>query len=87
MGNIKKKAVPLSIFYLKYLFFTLAGILAVVTGIFIIFEVMVANNLVYPANYAQEQAKAAKEEIALVETFSRELIPSLCKYVLFDKYG
>ncbi len=87
MGNIKKKAVPLSIFYLKYLFFTLAGILAVVTGIFIIFEVMVVNNLVYPANYAQEQAKAAKEEIALAETFSSELIPSLCKYVLFDKYG
>ncbi len=70
MGNIKKKAVPLSIFYLKYLFFTLAGILAVVAGIFIIFEVMVVNNLVYPANYAQEQAKAAKEEMQKLSAVS-----------------
>ena len=87
MGNINKKAVPLSIFYLKYLFFTLAEIIAVIAGIIIIFEIMLINGLVYPANYAQEQAKAAEERIVPAETFSNELIPSLCKYVLFDKYG
>lgn len=87
MGNIKKKAVPLSIFYLKYLLFTLAGIIAVVIIIFSIFEIMLINGLVYPANYAQEQAETAVEKIAGTGTFSRELVPSLCKYVLFDKYG
>lgn len=87
MGNINKKAVPLSIFYTKYLFFTLAGIIAVIAGIIIIFEIMLINGLVYPASYAQEQAKAAEERIVPAETFSNELIPSLCKYVLFDKYG
>ena len=87
MGNIKRKAVPLSIFYLKYLFFILAGIIAVVISVLFIFEVMVINGFIYPANYAQQQAKAAEKEIAGAESFSSGMVPGLCKYVLFDKYG
>ncbi len=87
MGNIKRKAVPLSIFYLKYLFFILAGIIAVVISVLFIFEVMVINGFIYPANYAQQQAKAAEKEIASAESFSSGMVPGLCKYVLFDKYG
>lgn len=87
MGNIKKKAVPLSIFYLKYLVYMLAGIITVIISAFFIFVLLEVNGIIYPANYAQEQAKEAKEKISHAEKFSNKLIPPLCKYALFDQYG
>lgn len=87
MGNIKKRAVPLSVFYLRYLVYMLAGIVTVIASAFAVFVLFEINGIIYPANYAQEQAKEAKEKISHAKKFSNKLIPPLCKYVLFDQYG
>ncbi len=87
MGNIKKKAVPLSVFYLRYLVYMLTGIVAVIASALAVFILFEANGIIYPANYAQEQAKEAKEKIDSTGKFSNKLVPPLCKYALFDQYG
>lgn len=95
MGSIKrrtgciknKRAVPLSLFYLKYFGFLFFGILAVVFGAFLVFELLILNEVVYPADHAEQQAKEAADRIAGAQEVSRELIPDLCQYVIFDADG
>lgn len=95
MGSIKrrtgciknKRAVPLSLFYLKYFGFLFFGILAVVFSAFLVFELLILNEVVYSADYAEQQAKEAADRIAGAQEVSRELIPDLCQYVIFDADG
>lgn len=95
MGSIKmrkgsienKRTVPLSLFYLKYFAFLFLGILVIVSGAVLVFEILVLNDAVYPANYAEQQAKEAAGRIAGAQEVSRELIPDLCQYVIFDENG
>lgn len=95
MGSIKsrtesikdKRAVPLSLFYLKYFGFLFFGILAVVCGAFLVFQLLVLNGVVYPANYAEQQAKGAADRIAAAQEVHQEMIPDLCRYVIFDADG
>ena len=64
MGSIKtptgsiedKRTVPLSLFYLKYFAFLFLGVLAVVASVLFVFEMLVLNDAVYPANHAERQA-------------------------------
>lgn len=77
----------MSLFYLKYFVFLFLGILAVVSGVFLVFEILVLNDAVYPANYAEQQAKEASGGIAGAQEVSRELIPDLCQYAVFDENG
>ena len=95
MGSIKtptgsiedKRTVPLSLFYLKYFAFLFLGVLAVVASVLFVFEMLVLNDAVYPANHAEQQAKEAAGRIADAQEVSRELIPDLCQYAVFDENG
>lgn len=88
MGDVKnKKSIPLSLFYLKYFACLFLGILAVVFIAAIVFNMLVLNDIVYPANYAEKQAKAASSGIAGAEEVSEDLIPELCQYIVFDING
>ena len=88
MGSIKnKRTIPLSLFYLKYFTYLVLGILAGIFVVAAVFGILVANEIIYPANYAEKLAQAARSEIADAEAVSEDLIPELCQYVLFDAEG
>lgn len=88
MGNVKnKRTISLSLFYLKYFTYLVLGMLASIFVVVIVFGILVANEIIYPANYAEKLAQAARGEIANAEAVSEDLIPELCQYILFDADG
>lgn len=88
MGAVKKKrTIPLSLFYLKYYACLFAGIVLLAGLTVFVFELSVVEGFVYPAYYAQSQAKAAVDELAHARTVEESLIPKLCRYVVFDADG
>lgn len=88
MGRIKKKtAVPLSLFYLKYFVYIVIFMLALAVSLVMVFNVMVNHNIVYPADYAQQQAREAYDRLQGAEEISPDLIPGLCDYTVFDLHG
>lgn len=88
MGSIKnKRTIPLSLFYLKYFAYLFLGMFAGIFALVIIFGILLANEIIYPANYAEKLAQAARGEIADAEVVSEDLIPKLCQYVLFGADG
>ena len=52
-----------------------------------LFVVMWSNEGIYPARYAEEQVKLATPLIEQADSVSKELIPELCRYVVFDEEG
>ena len=88
MGNVKnKRTISLSLFYLKYFTYLVLGMLASIFVVVIVFGILVANEIIYPANYAEKLAQAARGEIANAVAVSEDLIPELCQYILFDADG
>lgn len=88
MGSIKnKRKIPLSLFYLKYFVYLTLGIFAGIFIVVVVFEILIKNEIIYPANYAEKLAQAARKEIAGAEAVSEDLIPEQCQYVLFDMSG
>lgn len=43
--------------------------------------------MIYPADYAQEQANLAYEKLLNAEEISSEMIPKFCDYIVFDTNG
>ena len=98
MGAVKKareaaqarngrRAISLRGFYLKYFAYLFAGVVAATLAVFFMFELVAVNGLVYPAYYAEQQARAAEEKIAAAERVEETLIPALCTYAVFDADG
>ena len=88
MGNVKnKRTISLSLFYLEYFTYLVLGMLASIFVVVIVFGILVANEIIYPANYAEKLAQAARGEIANAVAVSEDLIPELCQYILFDADG
>lgn len=88
MGSVKhKRTISLSMFYMKYFVYLILGMLASIFVVIVVFEILLANEIIYPANYAEKLAQAASEGIANAEVVSEDLIPKLCQYVLFDADG
>ncbi len=89
-GVLKKenrRTVPFSLFYFKYFVFLFIGILVMAGLILLAFSFLIVNGYIYPAYYAQEQAREAKEAIADAAQVDEALIPELCSYVVFDDRG
>lgn len=88
MGRIKKKTqIPLSLFYLKYFVYIFALILSLAIALLVLFHTLMNDHVVYPANYAQEQAESAYREIQSAQQVTADLIPALCDYAVFDLDG
>lgn len=83
----KETGMPLSVFFLKYFLYVSAAVTFICLGAVFILNVLVAKDLIYPANYAQKQAEAARERIERAPSVSRDLIPGLCQYAVFDLEG
>lgn len=87
MGNMKKRTISISLFYLKYFVFLSIGILFV-TGIWLMgFNALVTGGEIYPANYAELMAKDASDQLKRLSQISGDMIPDLCQYVLFTTGG
>lgn len=93
MGRLKKKtdkkqtSIPLGFFYIKYLLYLILGCVLSVICCITVFVILMSANMIYPANYADIQAQSAVEDIVGTGTVSEEMIPSLCRYVVFDESG
>lgn len=88
MGRIKKKAsVPLSLFYLKYFAYIFVSMLFLAILLLVAFNALMNSDIVYPANYAQEQATEAYDTLKQVGKITPDIIPDLCDYVIFDLNG
>lgn len=88
MGRMKKKSsVPLSLFYLKYFAYIFHFMLLMTTILLIAFNMLMNSDIVYPANYAQEQAMSSYDTIQKADKVTEDLIPDLCDYAVFDLNG
>lgn len=85
--KIKKREIPLSMFYLKYFFYLFLSVILI--GILLIssFSYLIANDMIYPADFAQEQANAAYDQILKADEVKETMIPDLCQYIVFDTNG
>lgn len=88
MGKIKRKSqISLSLFYLKYFVYIFALVLFLAIGLLVLFNALMNDSIVYPANYAQEQAESAFSKIQQAEQVTEDIIPELCHYAVFDLDG
>ncbi len=88
MGRLKQKSqIPLSLFYLKYFSYIFAFVVFWAIGLLVLFNAMMNDDIVYPANYAQEQAENSFSKIQQAEHVTEDIIPELCDYAVFDLDG
>ncbi|KAB1439845.1 sensor histidine kinase [Candidatus Galacturonibacter soehngenii] len=87
MGRIKKREISLSLFYLKYFGYVFLSVILIALLVFITLGLLFSSNTIYRADYAQEQANLAYETILNSEVVTKDLIPELCQYVVFDQDG
>lgn len=88
MGRRKRnKAIPLSLFYLRFFAYLLAAMLVLAALLLFSFNLLVTKGLVYPANEPQKQALAVQTIIQKADEITPDLIPELCEYVVFDLAG
>lgn len=88
MGKIKRKSqISLSLFYLKYFVYIFALVLFLAIVLLVLFNALMNDSIVYPANYAQEQAESAFSKIQQAEQVTEDIIPELCHYAVFDLDG
>ena len=85
--NRKHREIPIGIFFLKYFLYIFVAIILVVMILACAFGMLLVKGLVYPARYAEEQAQLAVEPIQTADQVTEDLIPELCRYVVFDKSG
>ncbi len=87
MGGIKKREIPLSLFYLRYFVYIFLSVIMISIFIFAALGVLFSSNIIYRADYAQGQAILAYDDILHAEVVTSDLIPELCQYIVFDQSG
>lgn len=86
MGAVRKKT-TLGRLYLKYILIVLPVLLAGGFFLLMIFNLLLVNGQILPANFAEKKIAEAQETIADANTVTDALIPPLCEYVVFDEKG
>lgn len=88
MGRLRKeREIPLSLFYLKYFLYLMAGVLLIGVLAISAFTALGGSGIIYYANYAQEQANAAYDQLLNADKISEDMIPDLCQYAVFSIDG
>lgn len=83
----KNREIPIGLFFLKYFLYIFVGIMLTVLLLASAFGLLLGSDIVYPAHYAEDQAKLAVRSIQDADQVSEDLIPELCRYAVFDKNG
>ncbi len=88
MGRLRKeREIPLSLFYLKYFLYLLVGVLLIGVQAILAFTALGGSGIIYFANYAQEQANAAYDQLLQADEISEDMIPDLNQYAVFTIDG
>lgn len=83
----ERREIPIGLFFLKYFLYIFMGIILVVLLLAGAFGLVLGSDIVYPAHYAEDQARLAVSAIQTADQVTEELIPELCRYVVVDKNG
>lgn len=73
--------------FVKYLILFCVISLFVVGGLFTAFVVMVNMEVIYPANYIENQLEMVRETVQNTEEVIKDLIPSGCSYGIYNEDG
>lgn len=88
MVRIKKaKKDTLSGVFLQYVLMILSGLCALCAGVVLCFLLLVNTGHICPANQAEQDIRAAADDIRTAAVVTEELIPQLCRYVIFSADG
>lgn len=87
MGRGLSKSKSLGSVFFKYVLMVLLSdlIIAGISAIILIYAS--AYNVIYPANYEEQQISYNADKILLAKEVTPDLIPDLCEYVIFDFDG
>ncbi len=88
MGRIsRKKGASLGTIYLRYILEMIGAILIAVCCLFGGLIILINVGIILPANYAEVEIQKVTDTISEAEKVTEDLIPSLCKYVVFNREG
>lgn len=88
MGRIsRKKGASLGTIYLRYILEMIGAILIAVCCLFGSLMILINVGIILPANYAEVEIQNATATISNAEEVTQDLIPSLCKYAVFNREG
>lgn len=82
-----KKSISISIFYMKYILYMVISILLICIMGFFFINALINIGIVYPANHVEKQIKNMQVRIETADTVTKDLIPDLCQYVVFELDG
>ena len=88
MGRVeKRKSSTLSGIFLRYVLVMLGLLLTLGICTALIFNILVNLGAIYPANYAERKINEAYDTIQNADEVTEEMIPVLCRYVIFSEDG
>ena len=88
MGRVeKRRSSTLSGIFLRYVLAMLGLLLTLGICTALIFNILVNLGGIYPANYAERKINEAYDTIQNADEVTEEMIPVLCRYVIFSEDG
>ena len=88
MGRVeKRRSSTLSGIFLRYVLAMLGLLLILGLCTVLIFNILVNSGGIYPANYAERKINEAYDTIQNADEVTEEMIPVLCRYVIFSEDG
>ena len=88
MGSVeKRRGSTLSGIFLRYVLVMLGLMLVLGICTVLIFNILVNSGAIYPANYAERKINEAYDVIQKADEVTEDIIPPLCRYVIFSADG
>ena len=87
MGRVEKRRSTLSGIFLRYVLMMLGLLSTLGICTVLIFNILVNSGSIYPANYAERKINEAYESIQNADEVTEDIIPPLCRYVVFSADG
>ena len=88
MGRVEKRGSrTLSGIFLRYVLVMLGLMFVLGICTVFIFNILVNSGAIYPANYAERKINEAYDRIQKVDEVTEDIIPPLCRYVIFNADG
>lgn len=88
MGSVeKRRSRTLSGIFLRYVLVMLGLMFVLGICTVFIFNILVNSGAIYPANYAERKINEAYDRIQKADEVTEDIIPPLCRYVIFNADG
>ena len=88
MGSVeKRRSSTLSGIFLRYVLVMLGLMFVLGICTVFIFNILVNSGAIYPANYAERKINEAYDRIQKADEVTEDIIPPLCRYVIFNADG